>query len=196
MEIEKFIYEKTNSLSAELCDYVIRIYDNKPNIRDNEFGINLNKDKNEEHNVLKKALLTNIFENIKSYFLGIECDDIRHNFNNIQNKISIQYAIVHKYLKDDKMANYCNSVRTNYKNMKYSIVRFIYYLNNSEIADDDGSGGCSGGCGETIFANKYKVFPEKGKLVIFPSDWFFSYAETSFKTANKYVITGFIFLDM
>lgn len=190
MEFENFIYEKKDSLSGEICDYVIKMYDNKQNIINNEFGIDLNKNNNKEHNILKNVLLKNIFENIKLYFLGIQCEDLNNYFGCIQNKISIKFAIIHKYSKNDKTEKYCNSVRTDYKNMKYSIIRFIYYLN-----DCDGDGGGEGD-GETIFANKHKIIPEKGKLVLFPSDWFFPYKETLCKTADKYVITGFIFLDV
>ena len=196
MEFENFIYEKKDALSGDICDYVIKIYDNKQNIINNEFGFNLNKDKNEEHNILKNVLLKNIFENIKLYFFGIDCVDINNYFDCIQNKISIKSAIIHKYLKDDKTEKYCNVVRTDYKNMKYSIIRFIYYLNDCGCGGGDGDGGDGDGSGETIFANKYRIIPEKGKLVLFPSDCFFPYKETLCKTADKYVITGFIFLDV
>lgn len=179
--MKKFIYEKQKSLTDEVCDFVINIYDKTLNIKNNELCVNLNNNKNGEH--IKNILISNIFESIKSYYLNIDCEDITNNFENIQNKISIQHIIIKKYDKDDKPKNYCNSVRTDYNNMKYSILKFIYYLNNVEEG------------GETIFAKQYKIIPEKGKMIMFPSEWFFPYEETQRKT-DKYIITGYVFLDI
>jgi hypothetical protein len=184
--MENFIYEKQKSLTDEFCDYIIDIYEKTPNMKkkDNEFSVNLNSNKNEEHNKLKNIIISEIYGNIKSYYENIGCEDIINNFNNIQNKISIQYIILKKYCKGEKTESYDNNVRTDYNNMKYSILKFIWYLNDVQEG------------GETIFSKKYKIIPEKGKMIMFPSEWFFPYEETECNSDDKYVITGYIYLDI
>lgn len=56
----------------------------------------------------------------------------------------------------------------------------IFYLNNVEEG------------GETEFMyQKFRVKPEKGKLVIFPSTWDFYHRGVIPKSNNKYIITSF-----
>lgn len=58
---------------------------------------------------------------------------------------------------------------------------FIFYMNDVEYE------------GQTEFASGYKVKPEMGKIVLFPSTWTYLHRGISPKKEVKYIVTGWVF---
>jgi len=59
----------------------------------------------------------------------------------------------------------------------------LWYLNDVECG------------GETEFFGNYTIKPEAGKLVFFPSEWFFPHSGKKPVSNNKYVIAGWLYID-
>ena len=66
----------------------------------------------------------------------------------------------------------------------YRLVNYLWYLNDVEEG------------GETEFFGNYKIKPEKGKLVFFPSEWFFPHTGKIPISNDKYVIAGWMYVDI
>ena len=69
------------------------------------------------------------------------------------------------------------------KTNKYRCLNFIWYLNEVEIG------------GETAMIDNYKIKPQIGKLVLFPSEWFYIHCGNIPQSSDKYIITGWIMID-
>ena len=70
------------------------------------------------------------------------------------------------------------------KKKKYRVITFIWYLNNVEEG------------GETEFWKDYNIKPTTGKLVLFPASWTFPHRGKMPISDDKYIITGWIYLNI
>lgn len=84
-------------------------------------------------------------------------------FNLLHNTKSIRTFFIQKYKKNKGCTKYRDDYNIDLLNKKSKLLTFIWYLNTV----DEG--------GETEFLDYHKVKSEKGKLVLFPSEWFFPY---------------------
>ena len=101
--------------------------------------------------------------------------------NEISENVSINNLLIHKFVKNKGMFTYHNDFLYDKCHQQYRIFSFIYFLNEVE----DG--------GETEFFGTYEIKTEKGKLIIFPSEWFFPYIEKIPISNDKYTISGWIY---
>jgi hypothetical protein len=49
--------------------------------------------------------------------------------------------------------------------------------------------------GEIVICNNYKITPIEGKLVIFPSEWFFPYKYLNTPITERYLISGLLYVN-
>jgi len=195
--MEEFIFQKKYSLSPELCDEIIELFNNQPlsnraNIN-NEYEkysiIPMNTNNTLEDKIVKclnKELqlcvskYNEIISNKEKYKSEYNYDIPFNLLNNIV-LFTNEYSIIkyqHSLLsKDKKHFTY----HLNIQNDTYSKCTFIWYLN------DVYSGG------ETTFmSNQSSIVPEKGKIVLFPSTWCYAYKDNIPIHENKYIMTGFL----
>jgi hypothetical protein len=67
---------------------------------------------------------------------------------------------------------------------KNRIITYLWYLNDVEEG------------GETDFPDiNIKVKPETGKLVLFPATWDFPHCGKMPISSNKYIVTGWLYVD-
>ena len=66
---------------------------------------------------------------------------------------------------------------------KYRVITYLWYLNSI----DEG--------GETEFWNSYKIKPQAGKLIMFPATWCFQHRGIVPISDNKYIITGWFYVN-
>ena len=186
--MKQFLYEN-NSLSYDICDKIVELFDKDTNKADNNFkkilvnlDISAKMTESNEYYPIVNILIKELEKNIESYYAKLDNNiyffDVTHKTKSID-KFSIQRFIssqTHKseFMNDNNKINY---------NDKLKILKFIWYLND---IDD----------GETLFLMTHKIKPEKGKMVIFPSDWFFPFEERYSKTNDKYIITGNVYIDI
>jgi hypothetical protein len=204
--LDNFIYTNPFSISKEVCEDIIENYENeKENRYEGVTGGGLNKDikdtldfvipKNNEkwynvHYLLEKELNNNI----KKYQQKLN-DKKLFNYTNKKQNTGRQFKIldyskflspnfmIQRYTKQKGRYTYHNDFRINWNEKKYRAVNFLWYLNSV----DEG--------GETEFWGNYKIKPEAGKLVLFPACWTFPHAGKMPISQDKYIITGWLYVD-
>jgi len=194
--MDYFIYENT-SLSSEVCDTIINLFNTE----------NHDKFKNSKKNIFEQKINSNILENnvwfdIKNVLINEIKIHLELYYNKLDNNIfhfdithknkTINDFIIKKYIKNDKdqknnLSQYCKCNNNNIIdiiNKKKSVLNFIWYLNSI----DNG--------GETECIDSYKIKPEIGKILIFPTEWFLPYYNKPPISSDKYIITGLIYIDI
>jgi hypothetical protein len=133
-----------------------------------------------------------VFE-IKNVLI-MNIDLYKNNLFTLENNYKLD--ILHKNISVDKFT--VNKIEKNKENIlidKYKnnfnvtnkekcILTYIFFLNNVD-------------CGGNLeFFNNVQIYPEKGKIVIFPAEWFFNYKFNISETNDMYFITGNIYVDL
>ena len=169
--MEKYIIEKKNAFTDEFCDEIIEIYNTddmkkNQNNKQNYYYCELNKD---------NAKLKNI------KFINFEMQNFLKNLSEKEDSIANNIFLFNDYifLKFEKEKGYI-SYQNDFKvfNNTFSFFEFIIFLNDIQ---DEGY--------VEIMAN-FKIKPEKGKLLIFPSGWCFPYTHKIPLSNDKYIISG------
>ena len=183
MSINKksFIYETNKSLTNELCDEIIKIFDG--NNVNNKYFINTTINFK-----IHNALIKEIKNNLKLYKINLfkifESDSKNNCINNFEINIeseinentifAVEKKIYSEYDKTDFELN------QKYKLNKNTILKYIWFLNDY--------------CGEFVFSEDIIIKPVKGKLIIFPVSWCFSFIENIQLFDTKYCICGEIMI--
>jgi hypothetical protein len=190
---DKLIYEKKNSITDELCNDIINIFDNNYNLTANSncYNITYNPNYSKIKDFLKKELDKNLRDYDKKCIISLH---IKHyqfvghcKSSNIQ-KCEIQmYEILKKcnkefvfYIEKNKSKdnfNYTNRVSIGSTNIK--ILIFMWFLNDCDS--------------EIIFWDEYKIIPKAGNFIMFPISWCFPYQELVNLQNDKYIIYGYIY---
>ena len=172
-----FIYTKTNSISDITCKAMISTFEqakNKEKLREIEsvhFGSDLFRWRTFD-SVLYKELSVCLQDYIASHK---EDTDIFNNVNIKDNGFFIQ-----KLIKNRGNVEFHNDFFT--QNSTTRILTYIWFLNDI----DNG--------GELVFwNNKEKIKPKQGTIVIFPSNWTFSYKHTHPIEQDQYIVIGGVY---
>jgi len=185
----ELMYVNENSLSKELCDEMIQLFETSSdryigttasgvnaNIKDTtDLVITDNPEWSKISDTLSRELNNNIQEYVTKYNQMFDNYTIFH-----QCELQIPSMQMQKYNK--KVGNYVYHNDFDY-NVKHSLVRqltFLWYINDV----DEG--------GETEFWSKYNIKPKAGKLVLFPAHWTYPHSAKKPISNDKYVITGWI----
>ena len=167
--MEKYIIENKGAFTHELCDEIIS---------SNVLKIGNDNIISDEKNNYYKINLD--YSNDKIYSL-INSEIISF----LKNISKYSYLVLNEYnfIKFEKELGYIT-----YKNdfiilnsTIFSSFNFVIFLNDVE----DG--------GELEISGIYKIIPEKGKLIIFPSGWCFPYSHKPPISNDKYIIYGKIY---
>lgn len=186
---KSFVYSKKNSLSKELCEQIITIHNNdktktdgstlggvNKNVKDTtDITINFDSDKYIE---LHEILITELMNTLPEYINSLP--NIQKYSNFFECKYFIDIVIIQKYDKNKGKYIYHNDSKIDYKNKKYRMFTFIWYLNDVYEG------------GETEFIN-FKIIPEKGKLLIFPATFVFPHSGNMPISDDKYILTGWVY---
>jgi hypothetical protein len=161
-----FIYEKNNSLTDELCEYIIGVYND-------DCISELHKIKNDKYKKLTQFLKNELFNNLSEYENKI------NKFEKI-NMIQIKKDIIEFFIEKNINNNNINHVnRYNHNTFKTKEYIYIWFLNKYD--------------GEIVFWNNYKIIPKVGKFVMFPISWCFSYSELINLQSNKIILYGYLY---
>jgi hypothetical protein len=191
----KFIYEKKNAISDELCDKIILYYENSnykkvgvtrgglnKSVKDTvDLTIPLNNVLNEESiwiNINDK-LYKSLYDNLVVYINEINPDKYYKLFNS--DYLYESTFMIQKYDKCKGKYTYHNDSSINPNFATNRVITYIWYLN--DILEG----------GETEFWGNYKIKPEKGKLVLFPASWTFPHCGKMPISDDKYIITGWLY---
>jgi hypothetical protein len=186
--MDRFIYEKENLLSDDICKDIIEsceqyfeeqklLNDNKEEKEPIRLDIALYSINNEFWSKIKDKITSKIINVMKEYYSKFD-EDIYH-LNKLHKELVIENITLNKYLPNkETITNICdfNICEEKY----YRILSYVFYLN------DINNGG------ESIFENGIIIKPKQGKVVLYPSDWLFTRREEKIITDSKYIITGWI----
>ena len=206
---EKYIYINKFSLSEELCNIIIEMFENEINgkyegvtaagiIKDvkktTDFIIPKDLNDNDEITINKwskvqKILDNELDRNIKKYinniFTSLNIDKKENNTKYYvfsQKFLSHEKLMIQKYNKNEGRFTYHDDFKVDWDNQKYRVITYIWYLNNVENG------------GETEIWDDFKIKPETGKLLLFPSCWTFPHRGKMPISDNKYIITGWLYI--
>ena len=169
--MEDFIYE-SKSLTNEICDEIINIFETT-SIDKTYIPINIDCKTESIWYATKNILIEELSKHLQDYCYGF-----------FSTKKTIQTIYIEKHSIDKKINdNWKNNFHIKKKQKKISVIRFIWFLNDVYEG------------GETTLFEYKNIKPEKGKLVFFPNDWFFPYRNIQPISNDKYIITGYIYID-
>ena len=190
--MDKFIYLIKNNLENEFCQELINKFNsdkNKyPGITSSGFvnknvknttDLILTDDWNIEDNILNSSLN----KGLQLYFNHISKKINSTNINIFSKKYKIKdtgYKI-QKYNCNEGYYNYHNDFQ--YTNIGVRVITFIWYLNDIEEG------------GETEFIDGTIIKPERGSLLLFPSDWTYMHKGNMPLSSDKYICNGWLYLN-
>jgi predicted 2-oxoglutarate/Fe(II)-dependent dioxygenase YbiX len=190
---EDLFYINENSLSKELCEEIINLYELEgnmrakgetargynPNIKDSlDFIIN-NHTYNEKWNTIYKTLQVEVSRNLQRY---IEKNSFKKHII-ISGSLFYETFMIQRYTKGEGKYIYHEDFSVNYNEKSYRVLTYLWYLNDVEEG------------GETEFFGNMKVKPRAGKLILFPASWTYPHSGLVPISSDKYIVTGWIFLD-
>ena len=185
------IYINKNSLSRELCNDMINLFeleeDKTPGYTSN--GMNKNvKDTTDfvitnsssHWDNINRILCKELNYNVKEYV--DKCSNtVNHTYKLFNtNCLTVETMQLQKYEKNSGKYVYHEDSRCDFTNRKIRKITFLWYLNDVEEG------------GETEFWSKYRIKPEAGKLILFPASWTFPHTGKVPISNDKYIITGWL----
>lgn len=202
----KYIYINETSLSKIVCNELINIFENSQNKYDGLTHGGLNKKIKDTTDIsipsndktwfkYHKLLKEELFRNLKNYIDLI--DNYSNDYNNsnlnspykfshieCQKGMRVKVFLMQKYDKCKGRYIYHNDSRIDVKIKEQRIITFLWYINDVEEG------------GETCFGDEIQIRPEQGKLILFPSCWTFPHCGKMPISSDKYIITGWIYIDI
>jgi len=188
--LEDFILEIDGSLSKDLCDDIVFMFELEENYK--YAGITLGgvnksvKDtvdfiipkKNDIWNRVETTLNAALQKGIKTYFDNL---NTKFNYKYSNSTLLMEQFQIQKYSKNEGkyIFHHDFAIKKNADDTIARTVTFIFYLN--DVIEG----------GETEFINS-KIIPNKGKLVLFPASWIFPHKGNIPLSSDKYIITNWL----
>lgn len=188
------VYTKTNSISYELCNDIINLFEQEDKLYDGvtlsgvdktykdttDFMIPPEEERWEKiAKLMSKELQANVVEYVKKYNNKI---NETYKIFSVDN-LTVDAFQIQKYTKNVGKFEYHHDGACKFHEGKQRVLTFLWYLNNVE----DG--------GETEFWCSYNIKPEAGKLVLFPANWTFPHCGKTPISNDKYIITGWLWVN-
>lgn len=201
LNLENYFYINKNSISKELCNDIIHMFEEDSNKYEGRTAGGLDKDIKDtldfqipkiadyKWSKTRQFLEKELEKNIKIYVKNINdamktCEESSSSkYKVFENFVTFDTIQIQKYTKQKGRYVYHQDFSTDWANKKYRVITFLWYLNDVYEG------------GETEFWTTYKVKPEAGKLLFFPATWTYPHRGMMPISNDKYIITGWIFLN-
>lgn len=191
VNIIDLIYTNKISISRELCNDIINLFEQEDNRFAGQSASGLDKNFKDTtdfvittggtrwdkiNKLLSKELNNNVIDYVNKY------NNMVHPTYQIFGTTYLSTASMQlqKYDKNVGKYVYHEDFTCDFTNRKIRKLTFIWYLN--DVAEG----------GETEFWSKYSIKPEAGKLVLFPACWTFPHTGKVPISNDKYIITGWL----
>ena len=204
---ENYLYINKNSICKQLCSDIITLFEEETGKYEGITAKGLDKNiKDTTDFIIPRSGYP--LETIKKWeridtFLTKELDinvkkyarNLRNNMNIIEecsdckfdifpsNSLTTTEFMIQRYIRNKGRYVYHDDGRFDVDAKKYRLVTYLFYLNTI----DEG--------GETEFWGEYKIKPEAGKLVLFPASWTYPHRGMMPISSNKYIITGWLYVQ-
>ena len=202
MENNKYIYTNINSLSRELCEDIINLFEIEEgryagvtfngvdkNIKDTTDYYIKPEDKkwSKIHSFLNKELNNNL----KSYLDKLNENNCINNSGQLTERIDYKYFnsekfyfhsfMIQKYNKNEGRYIYHNDFMIDHSIKSNRVITYLWYLN--DVTEG----------GQTVIEDNIKITPTAGKLLLFPACWTYPHCGKIPISDNKYILTGWIY---
>jgi hypothetical protein len=205
METNKYIYINENSISRELCEDIINLFEVEESKYAGKIKAGVNKDVKDTtdyminpedkkwskiHSFLKKELNNNL----NSYLKKLNGNDCINNREQLSSEVEYNYFsvlslffysfMVQKYNKNCGRYIYHNDSHMDFSNKSYRVITYLWYLNDVNEG------------GQTVFEDNIKITPTAGKLLLFPACWTYPHCGKIPISDNKYILTGWVYMKL
>jgi hypothetical protein len=205
--MEKYIYTNNKSISKELCNKIINMFEtNNNNLKhegyissgvykpvkdtvDLDIPITPDMPGYDEWNKIQLVLKNELVKNTKEYYTKIFHDiepivkDENSSYLDIYNtQLDYDGFMIQKYSKQKGKYVYHDDFAIDWEKKTFRHFTYLWYLNTVEEG------------GETEFWGTHKIKPEAGKLILFPASWIFPHRGKMPLSNDKYIITGWVSL--
>lgn len=189
----QFLYIKKNSISRELCNDMINMFEQEDDRYEGVCGNNSIVNKNvkdttdfvisnggERWDKINKTLNKELTNNVNEYLKN--CNNTMRNtkYQYLSGGLAHNSMQMQKYYKNVGKFVYHEDSQVDFINKSDRKITFMWYLN--DVTEG----------GETEFWCSYNIKPEVGKLVLFPADWTFPHTGKVPISNNKYIVTGWL----
>lgn len=194
----KLIYTNSHSISKQLCDEIIHLYE----LEDRRYsgvtagGLDKNVKDTTDFMIPTDKVWGNIYDflatelklNLKTYFDNLNNNKIQNENSNRKfnifpyNETKTYSFMIQRYIKQVGRYVYHNDAQIDWNNKEFRMVTFLWYLNTVNEG------------GETEIWGETKIKPEAGKLLLFPACWTFPHSGKMPISDNKYIITGWVYV--
>jgi len=202
-----YFYINHNSISKELCKTIRDMFDSdnnkyegitfgglNKNIKDTQDLVipnTPNKTGFDKWSKIQKFLEKELAKNTKDYVKILDDLIIKNHekettnaeYKTFGNVLSNDSFMVQRYTKQKGRYIYHNDFRSDWIEKKYRVITYLWYLNTVEEG------------GETEFWGTHTVKPETGKLLLFPASWTFPHRGKMPISNDKYIITGWLYIN-
>ena len=205
METNKYIYINENSISRELCEDIINLFEVEESKYAGKIKAGVNKDVKDTtdyminpedkkwskiHSFLKKELNNNL----NSYLKKLNGNDCINNRQQLSSEVEYNYFsvlslffysfMVQKYNKNCGRYIYHNDSHIDFSNKSNRIITYLWYLNDVKEG------------GQTVIEDNIKIIPRTGKLLLFPACWTYPHCGKIPISDNKYILTGWVYMKL
>jgi hypothetical protein len=195
--MNNLIYINNVSISKELCEDIIDIFEKEPNkyegvtqggldknIKDTkDFSLNSYLEHNsEDWNKIRIFLKKELVNNLKEYYNANKfytANDYR--IFGKKGYLNEHTFLFQRYTARIGKFSYHNDFSIDYEKKQYRILTYIWYLNDVQEG------------GETEINGSIKIKPEAGKLLLFPASWLYPHCGCVPISNDKYIITGWLY---
>ena len=189
----QFLYIKKNSISRELCNDMINLFEQEDDRYEGVVGNNSIVNKNvkdttdfvisnggERWNKINKTLNKELTNNVNEYLRNCNNTMRDNEYQYLSGGLVRHLMQMQKYYKNVGKFSYHEDSKVDFINKSDRKITFMWYLN--DVTEG----------GETEFWSSYNIKPEAGKLVLFPADWTFPHTAKVPISNNKYIVTGWL----
>jgi len=190
--MNNYIYQKHNSLSKNNCNKIIELFEKETNSKYEGVtfsGLNKNIKNTTDYSINKNdnnwtdiynLLVLELQINLKNYINSLYINSFDEKYKYFENSdLSTNDFMIQRYIKSHGKYIYHHDFSK--RSTEHRVITFLWYLNTIEEG------------GETEFWGNYKIKPEEGKLIFFPSLWCFPHCGSVPISDNKYIITGWLY---
>tara|TARA_B100000927_G_scaffold277077_1_gene258398 strand:+ start:912 stop:1559 length:648 start_codon:yes stop_codon:yes gene_type:complete len=198
--MENYIYLNNNSLSKEICEEIIIMYESDlKNKYEGTTGGGTDKTVKHTQDLvipnddvwsnIHKFLNRELHENVTKYIREL-------NNTSMVSSTGEKYVVfsmlktrvygyqIQRYVRGMGQYIYHDDSLIEYDKKQDRIITFLWYLNTVEEG------------GETELWGTRRIKPEQGKLLLFPACWTFPHCGRMPISDNKYIITGWVYRIM
>jgi hypothetical protein len=194
-KLEDLIWIKSNSLDSDLCDLLIKKFEKdeglKPGTTGNDLVLDVKKtmdlyiSNNDNWLVEDDKIFQTLSKELKEYQNYLKSLNPFLSFTIKNAAISDSGYNLQRYDNDQENPGFYHWHSDFDANVDgYRILTFMWYLNDVEIG------------GETEFMNDFKIKPEKGKIVIFPSSFYYLHRALPPVSDKKWICTGWLYTKL